>query len=776
MPKSNARARSSREPTAADVLAYFESSGRRPLKLRDLARALAVPRAGWPLLRNLVQQLESEGRLRRGPNRRFQPSSAPSDSVVGRLQGVRAGGAFILRDGAPDVYVRAGNQGTALHGDIVQARLRRVRGRVEGIVEKVVRPARAVVAGTLEFDGAAWFLVPDEARIGRDLNLSASAIQPQAPQRGHKALVRVRRAGTAGELHGDIVTILGPADRPGVRSQALVAEFDLAATFPDDVLAAVEDLRPPTPAECAARDDLSQLVAFTIDPVDARDHDDAVSIERLAGGGFELGVHIADVAWYVRPNSAVDTEGERRGTSVYLADRVVPMLPEMLSNHICSLRPGVPRFVLSAFIQFGVDGAAGKTRFAAGWIASRAKLSYAAAEALLAGSEPDAGHVATHSSEESGEPPWPGARPWPEMRPAITAALTDMRHLSRLLRARRFAAGSLGIDTPEFKVVHDAQGRVARIDERTPLESYGIIEEFMLAANQAVARALARARLPLLWRVHEVPDGAKVEDLRLFLKKLGIVWTPRDPAGNDDYQHLLKTIDRRPERKYLMFRILRSLQKARYDARHIGHFGLAFDDYTHFTSPIRRYPDLYVHRLLRVLLGAGRRGEDDGARTAGGVRELGVHTSERELVAAEAERASLKLHVCEWLQDHVGETTEGYVSAVADHGLYVDLPEWRAEGLVHVSRMTDDIYEPDLHRTRLVGVRTRRAWQFGQAVRVRLLRADPDRRQIDLALEHGGGTQLAPSERLEGRRARKLTTAIAAPNMRRGRKGSGGRR
>ena len=775
MTKASARGRGGREPTAADVLAYFENSGRRPLKLRDLARALTVPRAGWPALRALIQQLESEGRLRRGPNRRFQ-SSAQSDVVVGRLQGVRAGAAFILRDGAPDVYVRAGNQGMAMHGDVVQARLQRVRGRVEGVIEKIVRPARAMVAGALEFDGAAWFLTPDEARIARDINLSASAIQPQPAQRGHKALVRVRSAAPDGDLHGDIVTILGPADRPGVRTQALLAEFDLAETFPDEALAVIEDLHPPSAAECAHREDLSQLLAFTIDPVDARDHDDAVSIERLAGGGFELGVHIADVSWYVAPGTAVDVEGERRGTSVYLADRVVPMLPEMLSNHICSLRPGVPRFVLSAFMQFGADGAPGDTRFAAGWIASRAKLSYAAADALLAGREPDPGHFATHSSEDSGEPPWPGTRPWAEVRAPIVAALADMRHLSRLLRQRRFGAGSLGIDTPEFKVVHDAQGRVARIDERTPLESYSIIEEFMLAANQAVARALAGARLPLLWRVHEVPDGAKVEELRLFLKKLGIVWTPHDPAENEDYQRLLQAIDRRPERKYLMFRVLRSLQKARYDARHLGHFGLAFRDYTHFTSPIRRYPDLYVHRLLRVLLAARGRGDDDGVRTGGAVRELGVHTSEREIVAAEAERASLKLHVCEWLQEHVGDSTDGFVSAIADHGLYVDLPEWRAEGLVHMSRMTDDIYEPDLHRTRLIGVRTRRAWQFGQAVRVRLLRADPDHRQIDLALEHGGGTQLAPSERLDERRARKLTTATGAPNMRRGRKGSGGRR
>jgi ribonuclease R len=600
-------------------------------------------------------------------------------------------------------------------------------------------------------------------------------VQPQPAQRGHKALVRLRGAGRESELLGDIVTILGPADRPGVRSAALLAEFDLAPAFEDAVLASVEDVQAPGEPEFAGREDLSALVAFTIDPADAKDHDDAVSVTRTATG-FELGVHIADVSWYVVPDTLVDLEAERRGTSVYLSDRVVPMLPEILSNHVCSLRPGVPRLVLSAFMHYDREGELRDTRLACGWIVSRAKVSYPAADALLAGREPEPGHVATHAGEDSGEAPWPGVRSWEETRPAIVAALLDMRHLSGLLRRRRFAAGSLAIETPEFKVVRDPGGHVASIEERPHLESYSVIEEFMLAANQAVARALAAARLPLLWRVHEVPDAAKVEELRRFLKKLGVVWTPGEPASNADYVRLLAAVERRPERKYLMFRVLRSLQKARYEGRHQGHFGLAFTHYTHFTSPIRRYPDLYVHRLVRQVVAAPSRGDSDGARSGGALRELGVHTSEREIVAAEAERASLKLHVCELLQERVGDTGDGFVSAVADHGLYVDLPDWNAEGLVHVSRMTDDVYEPDLHRTELVGVRTRRRWRFGQAVRVQVVRVDPDRRQIDLVLVGNGGTQLAGSERLERGRARTLTSSAGAANMRRGRTGSGGRR
>jgi ribonuclease R len=716
--------------TEKELLAYFERSGRRPLKIREVARALDVPRRELRALRELLRRLEDEGKLRRGSNRRYQSPSSP-DIVVGRLHGTRGGFAFILRDDAPDVYVRAENLGDAVHGDTVMARLRRRQGRLEGVVEKVVQAGRQLVSGTLRQDAYGWFLDPDEDRIGRDVNLTRSAVQPQPRQAGHKALVKLQGGGRDGELWGDLVTILGPPDQPGVRTRALMAELDLPEHFADPVLASVEDARPPSADECAGREDLSGLLAFTIDPLDAKDHDDAVSISRLDGGGWELGVHIADVSHYVQPDTLVDQEGERRATSVYLADRVVPMLPEILSNHVCSLRPGVPRLVLSAVMRFDTEARLTDWRLAEGWIVSRVKLSYLAAEALLAGREPEPGHLATRSGEDSGEPAWPGALDWDAVREPVRAALHDMRHLARRLREARFAAGSLDIETTELKVLHDARGRVVGIEEREDLESYRIIEEFMLAANRVVARSLAEARRALLWRVHEPPDVQKAEELRLFLKKLGLVWMFGDPPSHADYQRLLRAIARRPEHKYLMYKVLRSLKKAQYDAKHQGHFGLAFSHYTHFTSPIRRYPDLYVHRLVRQLLG-GAVSEIDPERSGGALVELARHTSEREVAAADAERASFKLKVCELLVDRLGESTTGFVSSIADHGFYVDLPEWRAEGLVHQSQLVDDDYQPDLHHTLLRGTRTRRTFHFGQEVRVRLVRVDPDRRQIDL--------------------------------------------
>ena len=717
----------------AVLLAHIERSGGRTHKLRDLARSLGVPKHEMRALRDQVRALVDSGRLRQGTNRRVAPT-AGGDGLVGRLQGLRAGGAFLLRDDAPDVYVAAENQRDAVHGDLVSARLRRHRGRLEAIVERVVERGRSVLVGTLQVTPTGWFLIPDDARIGRDLRLAPEPIAPRADQVGFKAIGRIVGVARDGDLLGELVAILGRPDAPGVRTRALMAEFDLPEAFPTEVEASVATVRPPADSDRDGREDYSDLLAFTIDPHDARDHDDAVSLVRLSDGGFELGVHIADVTHYVQPGSVVDVEGEARATSVYLADGVVPMLPEILSNHVCSLRPGVPRLTQSALLRFDVHGGLQSSRLAESWIVSRVKLSYQAAEALFADRDPPPGHWATSSSEASGEPPWPGMPSWSALRPQLAVTLADMRHLAALLRRQRMAAGSLDIETTELRVQRDEQGLITGIAAREDLESYRVIEEFMLVANQAVARTLAEAHQPLLWRVHETPDGRAAEELRLFLKKLGIEWSYTDPPTNQDFQRVLRAIVRRPESKYLMFRVLRSLKKARYDARRKAHFGLAFSQYTHFTSPIRRYPDLYNHRLVRHLLRRGDRALDDPGRRGGALAELGAHTSEREMAAADAERASLKLKVCELLVDRVGEIAPGYISAITDHGLYVDVPAWHAEGLVHVSSLNDDDWVLDPQRTQVRSTRSRRTVRFGQEVRVELRRVDPDRRQIDLAL------------------------------------------
>jgi ribonuclease R len=436
----------------------------------------------------------------------------------------------------------------------------------------------------------------------------------------------------------------------------------------------------------------------------------------------------------VAPDSPADLEARARATSVYLADRVVPMLPEVLSNHVCSLRPGVPRLVQSIFLHFDPGGNLEDWRLGQGLLVSRAKLSYEAAESLIAGGEPEPSHFATFESEHSGESPWSALPAWEEVREPLRQALQDMSHLARLLRQNRFAAGSLDIDTPEYRVLHDARGRVVDIAERADLESYGLIEEFMLQANQAVARSLNDAGLPLLWRIHEVPEYQNVEELRRFLRKLGLHWEPENPATQRDYQRLLRAIERRTERRYLMYKVLRSLQKARYDSRHKPHFGLAFSHYTHFTSPIRRYPDLHNHRLLQSLLNRSERKATSRKLPRAAVGDLGRHTTDREIHAADAERASFKLKLCELLEPRIGEETDGFVSTLTDFGFYVDLPAWKGEGLVHVRDLGSEDFSIDPQRTVLRGMLSGRLIRFGQSVHVRLVRVDPDRRQIDLCL------------------------------------------
>ena len=703
-----------------------------PVRLRDLVQALQVPRRELRALKALVRRLRAEGKLQRTP--RSRGGMAEAQDVIGRLQGTRRGFAFLLREDAPDVRIRAEKMRDAVHGDIVRARLRRFRGRLEAVVVDIVQRGRQRLAGTLVQERSAWFLVPDEERIARDIRITGPML-PNPAQAGHKALVRISGHEPDGALHGTLDTVLGPVDTPGVRTLALVAEFDLPGQFDAAIQASVDAVRPPAASELEGREDFRHLLAFTIDPFDAKDHDDAVSIVRLEDGGFELGVHIADVAHYVEPESLADVEAENRATSVYLADRVIPMLPEVLSNHVCSLRPGVARLVQSALMRYDHSGALQSSRIARGMLVSRVKLSYEAAEALLKEGEPDPSHLATFDRDQSGEAPWPGLEGWEALRRPVRQALLDMRHLARALRTQRFAHGSLGIDSVEYRVHHDATGRVVDITRRLDLESYTVIEEFMLQANQVVARALVGAGLPLLWRAHDVPEFQSSEELRLFLKKLGIVWAPENPATNRDYQTLLRAIEHRPERRYLMFKILRSLQKARYDGRQKSHFGLCFAKYTHFTSPIRRYPDLYNHRLVQQLLAGRERGSAaDAGRRGNALMQLGRHTSAREVRAAEAERASFKLKLCEFLADRVGDETEGFVSSITTYGFYVDLPAWNAEGLVHVSQLGGEDFTTDPQRTVLRSSVSRRVFRFGQPVHVRLVRVDPDRRQIDLCL------------------------------------------
>ncbi|MXX79179.1 MAG: VacB/RNase II family 3'-5' exoribonuclease, partial [Gemmatimonadales bacterium] len=447
---------------------------------------------------------------------------------------------------------------------------------------------------------------------------------------------------------------------------------------------------------------------FTIDPVDARDHDDAISISRLAGGGARIGIHIADVSHYVREGDRLDVEARERGTSVYLVDRVLPMLPHALSSGLCSLVPGEDRLTLAAFLTVDPRGGLRGTHFARAVIRSAHRLSYEEAQEALDG----------------------GGTPATERDPGLREDLRALLEASRGFRRRRRARGSLDFDLPESRIVLDEEGAPVDVRRRERLDSHRLIEDLMIATNEAVANWAIEQGVPVLYRIHEEPNPEKLDALRLLAGEFGVSFPQRNPRPRD-FQRLLDAVKGRVEEPIISVQVLRSLAKARYETENEGHFGLASPAYLHFTSPIRRYPDLVVHRQLARWLAEPRRVRDVDREWLSATAR---HASAREENAAWAERDSVELKKVEFMDRHVGDHFEGTISATARFGFFVRLDAYDIEGLVHVSRLTGDRYVHDRTKHALRGRRTRRSYRLGDPVEVQVARVDRDARRIDFDL------------------------------------------
>jgi ribonuclease R len=532
--------------------------------------------------------------------------------------------------------------------------------------------------------------------------------------------------------HGDVVRflpgarnrsarVLGVDQRSGIVTPPsrwddvdIRREFGLPGPFPGGLdRRPGDDLLPPLAAG-SGREDLTSLFTFTIDPADARDHDDAVSIQQ-EGNELTLGVHIADVAEYVVPGTPLDREALSRASSVYLKDGVVPMLPHYLSSDLCSLVEGKPRLTMSTFLTYDRRGRLQRTRLTPGIIRSRARLSYDEAQSLL-----DRGRS----------------------RSRLASSLKLMHRLAGTLRDRRNRQGSLNFEMHDLLVVLSESGDPVDLVLEEHLSTHWIIEEFMLAANRAVALRLHRGGFPLLWRVHAQPDFEKVQGLKRTLRQLGVVWDPSRPVRVKDYQGLVELIRGRPEERVLTIFLLQSLMKAEYTPEHDKHFGLGFRYYTHFTSPIRRYPDLFNHRLLKQALGFPVPGADSLRPLTTHGREIGWICSDRERWAESAERASAKEKLCVYLKRYLGNEYEGTISGMKRIGFFVMVDEFWVEGLVPIRSVRDDRYRFDRQKNEWVGVRHGRRFFQGMRVRVQLVRVDEDRRFIDFNLverKHSGG-------------------------------------
>lgn len=728
------------------IAEFIREKSYKPMGFAELADALGIPEAQHDRLRKVLAEMERAGEVVRTRTDRY---GAPErmNLVVGRLQGHPRGFAFVVPDrpDMEDVFIGRESLGGAWHNDRVIARIHtraRTDGRPEGEVIRILERANARVVGTFETSRHLAYVVPDDKRLPEDIYIPKD--MTNGARSGEKVVVEIVRWPDARRgAEGRVIERLGMKGDVGVDIVSIIRKHGLPEAFPAAVLREAEQV-PDAVTEEALREpgrrDLRSWTIVTIDGEDAKDLDDAVSVVRLGPDRWQLGVHIADVAYYVPEGSKLDREAYKRGTSVYLADRVVPMLPPRLSNGICSLNPGVDRLTISCVMEIDQTGEVRSYEIFPSVIRTAARLTYTLVNRVLAG-EPGAAD---------------GIEP-------LVPMIREMAELMAVLRERRMRRGALDFDLPEAKVKLNEKGwpiDVWRVDRGI---AERIIEEFMLIANETVAKHCSLRDLPVLYRVHEPPAADKVAGLSDFLRLFGYnLRLPREGSVSPkDLQKVTLWAKGRPEENLIESVLLRTMKQARYSEQRLGHFGLAAEYYCHFTSPIRRYPDLVVHRVLRAHLQHPQAlPAKFRSRWERKLHEAAEHCSERERVAAEAERETIELKKAEFMSEKIGERFEGIISGVTPWGFYVQLPN-TVEGLVHVSTLTDDYYHfhPDYYA--LIGERTRRRFRLGDRVVVRVSGVDVDNRHIDFQLDEESDveTAVAVPRNSRQRAARKAAAA-----------------
>ncbi|MEW6573423.1 MAG: ribonuclease R [Bacillota bacterium] len=699
-----------------EILDYMRRKAYRPLTVNELARTFLPGGKGINAFKKLLRGMEEKGLIYQTRAARF---GLPEqfNLFVGRVQGHSKGYAFLIPDseGAEDVFISTGNLNGAMHNDRVAVRLLPDgRGKTrEGEVVRVLNRGNTRIVGTLHKKRRFSVVVPDESRLGTDIVVPRGRLM--AAKNGDKVVVELTAyPGPRTPPEGRVVEVLGPPGVPGMDILVLCRRYNLPDDFSPKVLREAEGIPAAVSTEeVEGRRDLRDWLIITIDGEDAKDLDDAVSLTVNADGTYLLGVHIADVGYYVREGSALDREALKRGTSVYLPDRVIPMLPPRLSNGICSLNPKDDRLAFSVLMTVDPEGAVRNNELFPSVIRSRERMTYKAVYRILQG-DPELTGQYRH----------------------LSAMLVQMRDLCLILRRRRLANGAIDFNLPETKVELDDTGRpvaVSRV-ERTVAEQ--IIEEFMLLANETVARHASALELPFIYRIHPKPDEEKVAALAQLLGGFGYDargLTRLEPAK---FQAVLDAVAGRREERLINAVMLRSMKQARYAPERSGHFGLASEYYTHFTSPIRRYPDLFIHRVLREALVNGptlfeQRMEELKARAL----HAAAVASERERIAMEAEREAVELKKVAFMQDKIGNVYSGFISSVTAWGLYVELDN-TVEGLVHVRTLTDDFYIHDERSYTLTGRNTGKCYRLGDPVRVRVLRASVEDRTVEFELYH----------------------------------------
>lgn len=696
-------------PSREYILMVLEDSGR-PMTKKQLFKALDVTDDEQESLNYRLKAMLRDGQMmqdRRGRFCLFDKINLLKGTVQAHPDGF---GFFIPADGEDDMVIPGREMRSVMHGDEVLAFSAGVdrRGRQEVKIHEVVTHANITVVGRFFSDMGVGFVVPDSKRLTQDISIPQN--MQNGAQDGQIVLVEmIAYPNKRNQAIGKIIHILGEHMAPGMEIEVAILAHGIPTGWSDAVLEEVAKVQQQVSAEeIAKRADLRDLPFVTIDGEDAKDFDDAVFCKEKPNGGFQLYVAIADVSHYVRLGSELDKESEKRGNSVYFPGKVVPMLPEALSNGICSLNPQVDRLCMVVEMAISPEGKVTRSRFTRAAIHSQARLTYT--------------QVGKWMTDDKAEPEY--ASIWPN--------ITALSNLYEVLAKARFKRGAMEFDTTETQIEFDKNRKISKIVPLVRGDAHRLIEECMLVANLTTADFLKKAKLPALYRVHNPPEESKIDTLRQFLNEFGIKLGGGKQPSPKDFEVVLASIGDRPEKHLIEMVMLRSLKQAEYTEVNAGHFGLAYPAYTHFTSPIRRYPDLLVHRTIAYLL--EKQGSCEFHYSEDDIGSLGKHCSRTERRADDATRDVVAWLKCEYMQDKLGEVFTGKISSVTGFGIFVELDEVYVEGLVHVTSLQRDYYIFDELKHRLVGERSGQVYRLGDSMRVMVTRVDMDERKIDFEL------------------------------------------
>lgn len=697
------------------ILSFMESEEYKPLLFKELAFVLGVPKSDTDLFKVVLEELETEGKIVKSNKNRY---GLPEhfNLIPGRLQMNERGFGFVIPDTANmgDVYISPNFLHGAMHDDRVLVKILSrdsFNKKDEGEIVKILKRANQTVVGTLFSSRHFLYVIPDEKRITEDILIPAEETGGAIP--GQKVVAEITKwPEKTKHAEGRIIEILGDKDDPNTDVLSIIRAFHLTEEFPENVIQQALKIEDSVPEEALeGRRDLRALRIITIDGEDAKDLDDAVSIEKTPEGIYRLGVHIADVSYYVTEGSPLDREALKRGTSIYFVDRVIPMLPPKLSNGICSLNPGVDRLTFSVFMTIDSKGNVVDHEIFESVINTTERMTYTNVYKILEEKDQEVCSKYSH----------------------LIGDLQVMEELALILREKRMARGAIDFDFGEARIVLDEEGRIADIMKFNPTIAEKIIEEFMIVCNETVAEYFFWLDSPFVYRIHEDPDKEKLINFSNFARILGYRLKGSGDIHPSALQKLLEEVKGKKEERLVSTMMLRSLQKAKYSERNVGHFGLASKYYCHFTSPIRRYPDLIIHRIMKEVI-KGKMDDDRKRYYTEKLPDIAKQCSERERLAEDAEQAVEDLKKVEYMQQYLGDVFEGIITGITNFSMFIELGN-TVEGIVKLSSMEDDYYILDDMGYFLIGERTGKQYRIGDIVEVRVVRTDKIARQVEFVIE-----------------------------------------